>query len=341
MRNLLLPLVTLLFHLNASAQVPTLDLMVHMPFNGNAVDETGNGNDGTVVGPNLTTDRFGNANAAYEFDGMDDRLDIFNNNLVTDSSATINFWIAPGQNWNSASDYQILFQSDPGGDISGHFIIGFNRSNCFSAPSTDDGKINFELQGDFTNNNSVVCNAYGLTRVGTTTTSWTASTWYMITAIVNEGQIRIYVDGQLEGTHPCTSGVFVAGEDIMLGSYVSPQPLSLYAGKLDDIRIYSRALIDQEIASLYDEFLEVEQLLNAEFELYPNPASDQITVAGDNLAGKNLVITDAMGRKGMEQRLPSNESKIDVSTISSEGLYLVQIFDETNQVIATERLIIK
>ena len=43
------------------------------PFNGNANDVSGNGNHGILAGqtanPVLTTDRFGNANSAYEFGG--------------------------------------------------------------------------------------------------------------------------------------------------------------------------------------------------------------------------------------------------------------------------------
>ena len=46
------------------------------PFCGNANDEAGNGNNGTVNGATLTTDRFGNPNGAYEFDGVDDYIDL-------------------------------------------------------------------------------------------------------------------------------------------------------------------------------------------------------------------------------------------------------------------------
>jgi len=44
-------------------------LVAWYPFNGNANDESGKGNNGTVYGATLTTDRFGNSNAAYTFDG--------------------------------------------------------------------------------------------------------------------------------------------------------------------------------------------------------------------------------------------------------------------------------
>ena len=56
--------------------VPTNGLVGWWPFNGNANDESGNGNNGTVNGATLTTDRFGVANKSYSFDGVDDYIDI-------------------------------------------------------------------------------------------------------------------------------------------------------------------------------------------------------------------------------------------------------------------------
>ena len=43
-------------------------------FDGDATDSSGNGNDGTVNGATLTTDRHGQANEAYSFDGVDDYI---------------------------------------------------------------------------------------------------------------------------------------------------------------------------------------------------------------------------------------------------------------------------
>jgi len=51
-------------------------LVAHYPFNGNANDQSGNGNDGTVYGATLTTDRFESLNNAYEFDGADDYIEM-------------------------------------------------------------------------------------------------------------------------------------------------------------------------------------------------------------------------------------------------------------------------
>lgn len=56
-------------------------LSAYYPFNGNAEDESGNGNYGTVFGASLTQDRFGNNNTAYQFDGIDDYIDVNNYTL--------------------------------------------------------------------------------------------------------------------------------------------------------------------------------------------------------------------------------------------------------------------
>ena len=48
--------------------------MAYYPFNGNALDESGNNNNGTVNGATLITDRFSLPNKAYNFNGIDSRI---------------------------------------------------------------------------------------------------------------------------------------------------------------------------------------------------------------------------------------------------------------------------
>jgi hypothetical protein len=71
--------------------VPTNGLIGYWPFNGNANDESGNNNNGTVNGATLTNDRFGNANKAYAFDGVNDKIvSTINNPLQANWS--VSFW---------------------------------------------------------------------------------------------------------------------------------------------------------------------------------------------------------------------------------------------------------
>jgi hypothetical protein len=51
-------------------------LLAYYPFNANANDESGNGNNGSVNGATLVTDRFNKINSAYTFDGIDDWIAI-------------------------------------------------------------------------------------------------------------------------------------------------------------------------------------------------------------------------------------------------------------------------
>src|SRR3990167_6219025 len=68
-------------------------LVAFYPFNGNANDESGNGNDGTVNGATLTTDRFGNTDRAYGFDGNDFMSVNDHASLDFDADFSISFWV--------------------------------------------------------------------------------------------------------------------------------------------------------------------------------------------------------------------------------------------------------
>ena len=65
-------------------------------FSGDVTDNSGNGNDGTVYGATLITDRFGQANEAYSFDGTDDWIDL--NKIYLDSEFTNGLWFKSENN---------------------------------------------------------------------------------------------------------------------------------------------------------------------------------------------------------------------------------------------------
>lgn len=82
-----------LLTLTSIASDPTLE--AHYPFNGNANDESGNAHHGTVNGALLTTDRFGAAASAYQFNGVTDFIDCGNAaslNIGT-GSLTLSAWV--------------------------------------------------------------------------------------------------------------------------------------------------------------------------------------------------------------------------------------------------------
>ncbi|CAB1056199.1 Chitin binding protein, partial [Olavius sp. associated proteobacterium Delta 1] len=57
-------------------------LVAYYPFNGNANDESGNGNHGVVYGAMAAEDRFGTLDSAYEFDGVSSYIEIADNTAL-------------------------------------------------------------------------------------------------------------------------------------------------------------------------------------------------------------------------------------------------------------------
>ena len=68
-------------------------LVFHYKFDGDAKDETGNTNDGTVYGAQLTTDRLDRQKAAYLFDGEDDYIDFGDVDVDFTNTFSISSWI--------------------------------------------------------------------------------------------------------------------------------------------------------------------------------------------------------------------------------------------------------
>ena len=101
MKKTLLTLIAFILGLTAFSQIPNYvpqnGLVGWWPFNGNANDESGNGNNGTVNGATLTTDRFGNVNQAYGFDGNSQNIEVSNSSSLNPNELTISVWI---YQWN-------------------------------------------------------------------------------------------------------------------------------------------------------------------------------------------------------------------------------------------------
>lgn len=84
----------------------------------------------------------------------------------------------------------------------------------------------------------------------------------------------------------------------------------------------------------------IEETNTSEMSIYPNPAVDRIYIKG----GKNTVlwiakIIDVSGRKVIEAPVINNS--IDVSTVSSNSIYIVEIYDELGQKKLSEKIMKK
>ena len=75
---------------------PANGLVAYYPFNGNALDESQNGNNGTIYGASLTKDKSGKLNSAFSFDG-NDYISVNNKSSINfdTSDFSISMWIYP------------------------------------------------------------------------------------------------------------------------------------------------------------------------------------------------------------------------------------------------------
>ncbi len=202
-------------------------LVAHYPFNGNSNDESGNGNDGTVNGATLTTDRFGNASSAYSFDGVDDNIIINPISNFPSTEITASFWMLSSDTTHLGTP------------------LSYASSTAENMFLVVDYK-NFEI-----NVNNVSSDDIG---VSANDGTWRhiAVTWKSL-----GGEVIVYKDGLLSFSGTLSAGasmenggslVFGQEQDIVGGGFQSNQA---FIGVLDDIRIYNRVLTEREIQQLY------------------------------------------------------------------------------------------
>ena len=219
--------------------LPTNGLVGWWPFNGNANDESGNGNNGAVNGASLTIDRFGNTNAAFDFDGIDDYINVLFTNQLHGQTGTINTWIKTS---NTFSSQKLIFGQSNG------------RPQLIAASQGINGNQNSNSAGiHWKSTNGQYPNAQSISSVDN-------GFWLMITAFYTTDTFKIYINSILETSIPtsliqdnCSQFDFqIGGFNTTLGCGNSVGYSQMFNGKIDDIGVWNRALNQQEITALYN-----------------------------------------------------------------------------------------
>jgi len=225
MKKFLLLGSSLLLSLCMIAQTP----VAYYPFNGNANDAIGTLN-GTVNGAVLTTDRFGNANSAYSFDGVNNAISFAALPMNNTDNFTLMAWVNPA-----------LF--DPANQFNKMIISlgpGSNGYNMGMGNNSGSGSGN-ELGG-----------LYNLvTWLHSGSFFSTINTWYHVALVRESGVTKFYMNAVLapntNSSTPFTptAAFQIGGQDF--------DPTHYWNGKIDEVKIYNVALtalqIQQEYAS--------------------------------------------------------------------------------------------
>ena len=239
----LLTLILICFGTVVSAQIPNYvpsnGLVGWWPFNGNANDESGNGNHGTVNGATLATDRNGNVNSAYSFDGVNDKIEVQDNSSLNLENGTINLWYK-----TTSNDRMTLFNKSNFNDASNE-----NYTCTIGYLYSVNGPTGISYAAKY-NSNCMPSNGW-VTPINSL--NFSDGTYHMLTCKTGQNSIEIYVDAILQSTivTPNLQADVCSGSNLRFGvNWIGD--LNYYFGEMDDIGIWNRELSQCEISDLFN-----------------------------------------------------------------------------------------
>jgi hypothetical protein len=214
-------------------------LVGHYPFNGDSQDESIMGNHGTLMpGSSLSTDGIqGEGSVKIDgVNGLSKGVRVLGSVLNSGQEEyTLNIWF---KCTNPEKVHQTLINTDP------HAGIGISYNY--------DGSRRVGM---------LLGSGWNWLPVGVvySNTRFAETRWRMVSLVKRGSRFELFVDGVLEGTLLASSVGWNQPLSLWLGSIgpVFPgalHPGEVFAGLLDDSRIYSRALSPGELAQLYSSF---------------------------------------------------------------------------------------
>jgi hypothetical protein len=228
-------LLSLISTVNAFAQVPsyvpTSGLVAWYPFDGNANDGSGNGYDGTVIGATLTTDRFGNPNSAYLFDGSNSQI-----TTTVQSGFAYHFTISA---WIKTFDV-----AGTGHQAEGIFCArnAYDHINSLQIDGGGNG-VMVDIDDNVTLSQSISTGGIGIDN----------NEWRHVVGVYDSNTVIIYLDDTVRVNAGVSTWLiqvinpFIIGYDNSTGSTSN----RYFDGKIDDIGCWNRALSSGEIKTLF------------------------------------------------------------------------------------------
>ena len=233
-------------------QIPTNGLVLYIPFDGNTSDISGNNNNPVSTGTTSSvTDRKNQPLKAGGFGGVGNtgyHKIITNSSLQFTNGFSISGWYflpsyygMDGYGQASANGYNILLAKE--GDRNG-FYLGVSNNT-----TTNQQQINF------TNNVSSGNNNFDVTATLTGTAASNLNKWIHLGITVANNEVKLFINGALTSNQIgiITNYTSMNAGDLYIGTMwalgISWYP---YGGRLDELRIYNRALQDSEVLQIYN-----------------------------------------------------------------------------------------
>ena len=205
-----------------------------------ANDSSGNGHNGTLKGGatitagGAPTAGGGNDPYALSVNGSSGFVDIPGPLVNTAQSYSVAAWVNLA-NTNGFQTFVSVDGTNASGDssISGFFLQLRGDNHRFAI-----AQINTDAPGPATHADSTIVPS--------------ANTWYQVTGVYDGAarQLRLYVNGQLQGTTAYNGGFTATGDTIIGRGKYNGNPSDYANGKIDEAHFYSGVLSDAQIAAL-------------------------------------------------------------------------------------------
>ncbi len=322
MKKIYFILVSLFCITCLSAQDSIQFLVADYPFSYNADDVSGNNNNGIVFGATLTTDRFGNENSAYYFDGVDDYIEIIPEGDVSNiGDFTLCVW-AYLENWDEQYgidsqhlDRQYIFD---GHSYSSVVNNDFFREGFYMAYNLDYENSEYLMTGFWENYSSYP--KYMNVSV--------LQNWHFLVYTREDNLLKQYFDGELIKTDSIINNTLDMQHNWFIGTFSGNNPNYNdfnynFHGKIDDIKIFQCALTDEEVNDLYSNTQDIDKN-NYSIQLYPNPTTEFLVIETETDIISEIQIYDISGKLVLSNVINSNHKEIDVSKLP-QSVYLINI----------------
>ena len=237
MKSYLTIFLLLLFSISKGQVNLNSGLIAHYSFSGNANDVSGNGLNGVFQGsPKLTTDRFGNANSAYLFDGINDGIIITDKGKLSTPAFSIVYYFS-----TESTALQVAI-----GKI--NYADG-NAATFNSGLNTSGNTTFFGTMGSLNNCSVQVPTTYVHTIYSKPTVN--LNQWHCVVNTFENGIEKLYLDGLLveQKTLPFTNATYCENTNLTIGTWWKDDQRR-FKGKIDEVRYYERALNSDEIKAL-------------------------------------------------------------------------------------------
>jgi uncharacterized protein (TIGR02145 family) len=263
---------------NLPIYVPANGLVGWWPFNGNANDESGNGNNGAINGAVLSIDRFGYSNQAFNFDGINDRIKIPFNLSFTNDTGSISLWMYSTQLPTVNDPQDCLFGKGWGYPQ----LVYRNNSKVYI---------------------QIANSSSSFPSVGTQS-NISSNTWTHVLAIYEGPSLKIYINGTLNNSQilsPMPNYYSFCNSEFWIGGFrhqnscMPNDSVQFFQGRIDDVGFWNRALTQQEITNLYNFQFPTQTSLCLPSVTTNTPTSigiDSVVIGGDilNDGGSSIVL---------------------------------------------------